>query len=280
MQLSGSAVDVTDVLSEGEQKAVSLAGFLAELGLSPPGSPVVFDDPVTSLDHLRRRAVADRLVQEARFRQVVVFTHDLTFVTRLLQAVEQQGVPCWIRRLERWSDQAGVVLDGLPWAGMSVKERLTGLEKRVRDARQVLEQEGRDEYDRRAQLIYDDLRATYERAVEELLFNGVVLRTQHEVKTQSLAQVEVTADDRRAVDQGMTRVSGLIAAHDQAAALAEPWPAPDQILEDVVTCRRWVESVDARRKALGRERDEVRRNRSSGVIAQRRPAARDSVTAE
>jgi wobble nucleotide-excising tRNase len=33
MQLSGSAADVTDVLSEGEQKAVSLAGFLAELSL-------------------------------------------------------------------------------------------------------------------------------------------------------------------------------------------------------------------------------------------------------
>jgi hypothetical protein len=279
MQLSGSAADVTDVLSEGEQKAVSLAGFLAELGLSPPGSPVVFDDPVTSLDHLRRRAVADRLAQEARFRQVVVFTHDLTFVTRLLQAVEQQGIPCWIRRLERWSDQAGVVLDGLPWAGMSVKERLTRLEQRVREARQVLEQEGRDEFDRRAQLIYDDLRATYERAVEELLFNSVVLRTQHEVKTQSLHQVEVTADDRRAVDQGMTRVSGLIAAHDQAAALAEPWPAPDQVLEDVLACRRWVDTVDARRKLLGREREEAKKQRHTGAIPQRPPALRDNVAA-
>jgi energy-coupling factor transporter ATP-binding protein EcfA2 len=75
---------------------------------------VVFDDPVTSLDHLRRRAVADRIAQEAQRRQVAVFTHDLTFVTRLLQAVEQHGLPCLIRRLERWSDQAGVVKDGLP----------------------------------------------------------------------------------------------------------------------------------------------------------------------
>ena len=42
------------VLSEGEQTALGLAGFLTEVESDSTGSAVVFDDPVTSLDHVRR----------------------------------------------------------------------------------------------------------------------------------------------------------------------------------------------------------------------------------
>ncbi len=41
----------SQVLSEGEQKALALADFLAEVTSVPASSPVVFDDPITSMDH-------------------------------------------------------------------------------------------------------------------------------------------------------------------------------------------------------------------------------------
>jgi hypothetical protein len=41
------------VLSEGEQKALALADFLAEVTAVPASSPVVFDDPITSMDYRR-----------------------------------------------------------------------------------------------------------------------------------------------------------------------------------------------------------------------------------
>ena len=77
-------VKVTDVLSEGESRALSLAAFLTELSTAPTQSGIIFDDPVSSLDHNWRKRIGRRLVAEAKHRQVVVFTHDLLFLHRLL----------------------------------------------------------------------------------------------------------------------------------------------------------------------------------------------------
>src|SRR5690606_15490404 len=69
-----------DILSEGEYRCVALAGFMAELATNNSGSGIIFDDPVSSLDHLHREAIAKRLAEEGRTRQVIVFTHDLPFL--------------------------------------------------------------------------------------------------------------------------------------------------------------------------------------------------------
>ena len=71
---------IGEILSEGEHRCVALAAFLAELVTSRDYSGIVFDDPMSSLDHKYRRRVAKRLVEEAAHRQVIVFTHDLTFL--------------------------------------------------------------------------------------------------------------------------------------------------------------------------------------------------------
>jgi recombinational DNA repair ATPase RecF len=69
----------SEVLSEGEKTCVALAGFLAELETTNTLSGIVLDDPVSSLDHNYRERVARRLVEAARQRQVIVFTHDIVF---------------------------------------------------------------------------------------------------------------------------------------------------------------------------------------------------------
>src|SRR3546814_7865490 len=62
---------------------VALAAFLTELATAQHKSALVFDDPVTSLDHRWREKVADRLVEESATRQIIVFTHDMVFVNDL-----------------------------------------------------------------------------------------------------------------------------------------------------------------------------------------------------
>ncbi|MBU1362166.1 MAG: AAA family ATPase, partial [Gammaproteobacteria bacterium] len=71
---------VGKVLSEGEHRCVALAAFLAELSTVEAQSAIVFDDPVSSLDHLHRDRVAARLAEEGAKRQVIVFTHDMAFL--------------------------------------------------------------------------------------------------------------------------------------------------------------------------------------------------------
>ncbi len=77
------AVELAHIVSEGERRAVGLAFFLAELTTMAAGFGFILDDPVSSFDDDRRQSVAERLMAEARRRQVIVFTHDLQFVADL-----------------------------------------------------------------------------------------------------------------------------------------------------------------------------------------------------
>lgn len=42
-----------DILSEGEQRVIAIADFLAETSLRTGTAPVIFDDPVNSFDYRR-----------------------------------------------------------------------------------------------------------------------------------------------------------------------------------------------------------------------------------
>ncbi len=75
---------LSQILSEGEQKAISLAQFLTELQLDNSRAPIVFDDPVNSLDHHIIDEVAKRLISLSSDRQVVVFTHSILLFSSLL----------------------------------------------------------------------------------------------------------------------------------------------------------------------------------------------------
>lgn len=77
------------VLSEGEQKVLALADFLAEARLAGITAPVIFDDPVSSLDHRRINEVAQRVARLTDDNQVIVFTHDILFATTLLSLFEK-----------------------------------------------------------------------------------------------------------------------------------------------------------------------------------------------
>ena len=57
---------VVEIASEGEQRCLALAAFLSELSQASHQSSLVFDDPVSSLDHWHREKIAVRLVEESK----------------------------------------------------------------------------------------------------------------------------------------------------------------------------------------------------------------------
>jgi hypothetical protein len=85
---------LSQILSEGEQKVLALADFLAEARMGGSSAPIVFDDPVNSLDHRRLREVSDRIAALVRTRQVIVFTHDIWLATELLARFEKRRGEC------------------------------------------------------------------------------------------------------------------------------------------------------------------------------------------
>lgn len=79
---------LADILSEGEQKAISLAEFLTEIQLDNIKAPVIFDDPVNSLDHRIIDEVGKRFIELSKQRQVIIFTHSILLLHSLIQQKE------------------------------------------------------------------------------------------------------------------------------------------------------------------------------------------------
>ena len=186
--LAAPAVNVVGVLSEGEQTCVAVAAFLAELATASHSSALVFDDPISSLDHKWRDRVAKRLVDEARVRQVIVFTHDLIFLNDIQEAAEHAGVPCETRHIRYTPTTAGIVNADLPWDGMKLRERIQKLQERARALAPVREQGDDVSYTRDARHFYDDLRAAWERALEEVAFAQVIMRRSNQACSLSACQ--------------------------------------------------------------------------------------------
>ena len=120
---------VQDILSEGEKTCVALAAFLTELATAVHKSALVFDDPVSSLDHRWRKQVAERLVEEAEQRQIIVFTHDLVFVNDLYDLGHEKKRRIRLFTVRRGQPGAGIVSDGMPWKAQRVEERIGHLER-------------------------------------------------------------------------------------------------------------------------------------------------------
>lgn len=243
-------ISVQDIASEGEHRCVALAGFLAELATATHKSALVFDDPVSSLDHVWRDSVARRLVLEAKDRQVIVFTHDPVFLLFLLEQAEKAGVAVAQAHLTRGSGgSSGVCNDGPPWLAMPVKSRIGALKAQWQQAEKLHRTEGPVVYEALAKELYGRLRESWERAVEEVLLNGAVVRFRRGIQTQRLTKVtDITDSDIRMIDVAMEKCSTHLRGHDQAPAINQPAPAPTELKADIEQLESWVEQVRERRQ--------------------------------
>lgn len=251
LELPGQQRPMT-ILSEGEQRAVALASFLAEVKLSGGECGVAFDDPVSSLDHKRRWYVAQRLAEEAIKRQVVIFTHDLYFLCILQQEAMRIKAEMTTLSIGRASGGFGVCFDDLPFDGATCSKRVGMLRNMQVDVDRAAKS-GNDAFAAKlTREAYSLLRQTWERSIEEVLFAGTVIRFSEGVYTQKLSLVEVNDGDYRAVDAGMTKCSKF-SGHDGAASANVPIPTPDDLRADIEVFETWRKDVISRQKDV-RER--------------------------
>lgn len=122
-----------DILSEGEQRSISLANFLAETGLNDDNMCIILDDPVCSLDYKRREVIAKRLVEEAKKKQVVILTHDITFLLLVQDLCQTQEIDCCATTIRKIQQSSGVLQNSLPWLSMSVNKRLGSLQNKLQN---------------------------------------------------------------------------------------------------------------------------------------------------
>ena len=250
-----------DVLSEGEQRALGLACFLADVSGQPANHGIIVDDPVSSLDQIRIRRVAERLVDVAAAgRQVIVFTHNLLFfseVNSLAAAHAPNQVPVLTNVVRKAAEQGfGVIEEGdAPWEAKPTNKRIVFLRDKIVKLKSIADKDG-NSYREGVEGFYTDLRETWERLVEEVLLSKVVERFGSDVKTLSLKRVVVDDEDYKTIFWAMKRASER-SGHDMAAAKNLPLPNIQELYVEVKVLEDYCAVLRKRSKATEESRKKV-----------------------
>lgn len=254
------------VFSEGEFRAISLAAFLADVSSSDDGSAIIFDDPMNSLDHDWQSRVAIRLVEEARHRQVIIFTHSSAFVGALwhegiLRDRSRQylaneaniiNVDHTFLEIVRQGNDTGVQVAGTGTPANGYKQILAMLENEI--VKQARKHHSGDEadpsaYQRDCETFGNNLRKAWEYAVEEIILDDVVARYKPSVSTQKLRSLlALTHQDVAMVEAGMDEGSFFV--HSTGSGKAVSPPTPNAMQTSIKTLRDWVAGYRKRRDAL------------------------------
>ena len=247
---SHSSTSLSEVFSEGEQRALALASFLAELETSNDASGIIFDDPVSSLDHNRRERVAKRLIEESKRRQVIIFTHDIVFLQALHYAAEKSEADFYVSTL--WGNPArgaGHCDPSFPWIAKSAAERkkyllghsLPKLQKLYKEHPQS------EEYKKELCDFFEKLRETWERVIEDCILNESIKRFRDSVETKRLQAVKFEDNDYAMVDKFMTKTSNFL--HDRAPAKGEiDYPTPLELEQDLKELDEYMKQIEKRNK--------------------------------
>lgn len=215
------------VLSEGEQRAISIANFLTEVHMDGRNVGIVLDDPVCSLDHKRRSYIVNRMLEEAKQRQVIIFTHEITFFMELKTEAERRNIDFTQETIRKMCNEPGDISHIIPWQGMTVKDRIGKLKNDLQAIVAVYNTGDMDTYYYRAKEWCELLRESWERAVEEILFNDAIQRYNPCVQTQRLRKAPFSHELYEELERGMTECSSW--CHDQARAINGNVPNADEL---------------------------------------------------
>ena len=244
---------VDSVFSEGEQNIASLAGFLAEIRMLEHENGIIFDDPVTSLDHLYREKVAERLVIEAKKRQVIIFTHDLVFLFELLRFASNISVESSLQSIRKVGNMCGLVADS-PWETLGVRKRINKLKCDIAKLKNL--DVDSKKYEEKAAVIISHTRETWERLVEEVLLNGVVTRFEKPIHTTRLNGVAVDDEDYREINRSMKELSEFT-GHDRPASFYRKNLTANDMLKKIEKLNSFCEKLNKRRGETEKRRRAV-----------------------
>ncbi|WP_142849527.1 AAA family ATPase [Telmatospirillum sp. J64-1] len=237
---------VGEIFSEGEHRCVALAAFLAELVTAQRYSGIVFDDPMSSLDHIHRGAVASRLVEEADHRQVIVFTHDLAFLYELRREAEKVNRSIAFRNVRRQQDKPGYIKNELPDKAKSGLEMCNSLRSSLK-----AEKPGFDNLTDTQRTIFckgtiGQLRDAWEQAISDYI-RPVLERFDNKVKPTSMFKLGIlTEDDVKRVMAAQARLSEDL--HSAAQALNPEAVSLDDLLNEIKALEEWIQSMRERQR--------------------------------
>ena len=238
---TASRISTMQVLSEGEQTAAGLAGFLTEVYFDESKSAVIFDDPMSSLDHQRRSNAAARIVDLAQDRQVIVFTHDLIFLAELVGRASNSGVAVLEQTIQRNnSKQPGMILSEFPWKAKNVKQRIGDLREYLARIRKQQGAISVDEYETMTSDWAGRLSETWERMIRSEVIYRIVDRSTTEVRPKLVRILaQITEDDYQKFDKSYSVASTWVRRHDKSEEYNYVAPEPEDMERELTILTEW-----------------------------------------
>jgi len=235
------------VLSEGERTALGLAAFFTEAGLDAPNSAIILDDPVNSLDHVRRSLVAARLAIFAETRQVIVFTHDVAFVSDLKREANGKGVSIAERSVMRSradERKPGTCSTVHPWKAKDVPARLEELRKDLARIKKDCGTWDQKEYEDAVAVWAGNLSETWERIFSQEIVGTVLAEGGLEVRPMMVKVLARFSDaDQNEFEASYSRVSQWAKRHDKSALVNYVTPEIGDLKAELQLVDSWFKRV-------------------------------------
>jgi energy-coupling factor transporter ATP-binding protein EcfA2 len=237
--LDGAAHNLNEVLTEGENRIVSIAAFLADVTGRTYPAPFVFDDPISSLDQDYEEAVVQRLCSIASERQVIIFTHRLSLLAMVQDYAKKVSIKPEIIciREEPWgTGEPG----NTPLQAQKPLQALNSLIKsELPRAKKLFNESGFDAYKTEAKSLCSEFRILLERMVEYELMSDVVQRYRRAINTMGKIGnlAKISEADCKYFDVLMTKYSRY--EHSQPLEAPVPLPEPDKLDADFNALKSW-----------------------------------------
>ncbi len=243
IQLISANNNDVKILSEGEQKIVQLSAFLADTSVNQNKAPFIFDDPISSLDHIFEEKVADRLVALSQTRQVIVFTHRLSLLELLVKDKSKSIV------VSLWEESTGEPCE-IDLYGKKPKAILETLLIMLNKAKKHKESNEILAYRSEMQSIRSEFRKVLERMIETNLLNDVVIRHRRDITTKNkIGHLHhITQVDCDLFDSLMTKYSTPL--HSTTTEQSKNPINDEELRVDVISMQEWLKSFSDRQKPL------------------------------
>ncbi len=245
-----SGHNIAEVLSEGENRIVSIAAFLADITGEGNRAPLIFDDPISSLDLSYEEAVVQKLCKLSLGRQVVIFTHRVTLLAMAQDYAEELGIEadvvCICR--ESWGNGEPNYMEHNAMKPAESLHQLIDVD--FVDAKDDYRDKGIRAYRLRAFDICRNFRILLEKMIEHVLIGGVVLRYRKDIQTKGrLGKLVLVKEcDCKRLERLMTKYSKYMHSHSFEIKVTPP--DPDELLDDLQELQEWFVNFKKRIKEL------------------------------
>lgn len=191
--------------------------------------------------------MACRLVELAKDRQVIIFTHDASFISDLKLEAKSEEVKITDRSVEREltrERKPGKCTMQHPWHVKDVSERLSQLESAlVRIQNETLNWD-QEEYDEQVSIWAGRLSETWERMIRQYIVGPILADGGLEVRPKMVKILAKFSDaDEREFQASYSRISKWITRHDKSGQVNYTPPDVGELRAEFDRVKTWRDRI-------------------------------------